>query len=56
MFAPAKNTSEIVNKLNQEIIRAVNRPDVKEKFIASGQEVDTCTPAGVRGFMKATWP
>jgi tripartite-type tricarboxylate transporter receptor subunit TctC len=52
MFAPAKTPAAIVAKLNQEIVRAVNRPDVKEKFVASGQEVDTCSPAEFATFMK----
>jgi tripartite-type tricarboxylate transporter receptor subunit TctC len=39
IFAPAKTPGAILNRLSQEIRRAVNRPEVKEKFFESGAEV-----------------
>ena len=43
-FAPAKTPAAIVNRLNQEIVRQLNQPDVKEKFLAAGSEVVGSTP------------
>jgi len=36
MFAPPKTPAVIVNRLNQEAVRALNRPDVKAKLLNSG--------------------
>ena len=33
MFAPAKTPAAIINRLNQEIVRVLNRPEVKERFL-----------------------
>ena len=38
LFAPAKTPVPIVNRLNKEIVRVLNEPDVKEKFLVSGAE------------------
>jgi tripartite-type tricarboxylate transporter receptor subunit TctC len=39
IFAPARTPPAIVNRLNQEIVRVLNLPDIKEKFLATGVEV-----------------
>jgi tripartite-type tricarboxylate transporter receptor subunit TctC len=39
IFAPAKTPEAIINRMNQEIVRILNQPDVKQKFFDSG--VDT---------------
>jgi tripartite-type tricarboxylate transporter receptor subunit TctC len=44
MFAPAKTPAEIINLLHQEIVRALNRADVKELFLNSGAEVVGSSP------------
>ena len=44
MFAVANTPSAIVNRLNQEIVRALNQPDVKEKLLNIGTEVATSSP------------
>jgi tripartite-type tricarboxylate transporter receptor subunit TctC len=44
MFAPAKTPAAIVRRLNQETVRILNQPDVKEKFLVTGAEVGTSTP------------
>src|SRR5262249_45453198 len=41
LFAPAKTPASAVDKLYQEIARAVNKPEVKQKFFDSGNEVIT---------------
>ena len=38
IFAPAKTPEAIMQRLNQEIVRVLNRPDVKEKFLNAGLE------------------
>jgi tripartite-type tricarboxylate transporter receptor subunit TctC len=52
IFAPAKTPPAIINKLHEEIVRALNRPDVKEKFLASGQEAISSTPEEYAAFIK----
>lgn len=44
MFAPAKTPPAIINLLNQEIVRGITRPEVKELFFNSGAEVVAGTP------------
>jgi tripartite-type tricarboxylate transporter receptor subunit TctC len=39
IWAPAKTPRPIINRLNQEIVRVLNLPDVKEKFFNAGVEV-----------------
>ena len=39
LFAPAKTPTSIVNRVNQEVIRVINRPAVKERFFNNGAEV-----------------
>jgi tripartite-type tricarboxylate transporter receptor subunit TctC len=38
MFAPARTPAAIINRLNQEILRMLNQPEVKERFLNSGVE------------------
>jgi tripartite-type tricarboxylate transporter receptor subunit TctC len=38
IFAPAKTPEPVVRRLNQEIVRALNRADVKERFLSAGIE------------------
>ena len=44
MFAPVKTPAAIIKRLNQEIVRALNLPDVKEKFYNAGVEVVGSSP------------
>jgi tripartite-type tricarboxylate transporter receptor subunit TctC len=39
MFAPAKTPPIIISRLNQEVVKVLNMPDVKEKFFNTGIEV-----------------
>ncbi len=39
VFARAKSPSANINRLSQEIIRVLSRPDIKEKFFIAGSEV-----------------
>ena len=38
MLAPAKTPAAVINRLNQEVLRVLNQPDVKEKFFNGGAE------------------
>src|SRR5215510_9542035 len=33
IWAPAKTPVAIINRLNQEVVRVITQPDVKEKFL-----------------------
>ena len=39
IFAPAKTRAAVINRLNQDIVRFLNTPETKEKFLAAGIEV-----------------
>jgi tripartite-type tricarboxylate transporter receptor subunit TctC len=43
MFAPAKTPPAIINLLQQEIARGINKPEVKELFVNAGVEVVAST-------------
>ena len=43
-FAPAKSPDAAISRLHQEIARVLHRPDIKEKFFASGAEAVGNTP------------
>ncbi len=44
VFASGKPPKAVIHRLNQEIVRAVNSPEIKAKFFASGVEINTDTP------------
>ena len=44
LLAPAKTPAIIVNRLNHEAVRFLNRPDTKEKLSGTGVEVVASTP------------
>lgn len=52
VFAPAATPAAIVNQLQQEIARVLNKPDVKEKFFAAGNEVVASPPQHLAAAMK----
>jgi tripartite-type tricarboxylate transporter receptor subunit TctC len=43
-LAPAGTPREVVARLNADIIKAINAPDVREKFVAVGFETQTSSP------------
>ena len=45
MLAPAKTPEAVINRLNQEVVRFLNRADVKEQMISRGSEVVASSPA-----------
>jgi tripartite-type tricarboxylate transporter receptor subunit TctC len=44
VFGPAKMPRDVVMRINQEVIRAVNLPDVKEKLFQLGLDMQAGTP------------
>lgn len=44
IYAPAKTPREIVTRLNQEIVRVITSPDIKQRFFDAGVEVVGSTP------------
>jgi tripartite-type tricarboxylate transporter receptor subunit TctC len=44
MFAPARTPKEIVNRLHDEVVKALNTPEVKDRFAALGAEAWTLAP------------
>ena len=53
IFVPTKTPAAIINRLNQEIVRALNVPDVKERFISGGAEAVSSTPEQFAAAIKA---
>ncbi len=52
-LAPAGTPKEIVNKLNVEIVKALQMPDVKERLISQGFETRTSTPEEFAAYLKS---
>ena len=51
-YVPAKTPLAIINRLNQEITRALHQPDVKQTLFNSGMVVATGTPEQLGAFVK----
>jgi tripartite-type tricarboxylate transporter receptor subunit TctC len=52
IFAPAKTPGAIVAKLNQEISRVLNTPEVKERAFATGNQVVANTPEAFGAWLR----
>ncbi len=44
MFAPARTPADIINRLNQEVVRLLNKSEVKEKLLGLGVEAEASSP------------
>jgi tripartite-type tricarboxylate transporter receptor subunit TctC len=53
IFAPAKTPRAIVDRLNQELVRALFRPEVKDKFHADGVETIGGSPEQFESAIKS---
>ena len=53
MFAPAKAPAAVISRLNVEIVRTLNEPDVKQRLLASGAEPVASTPQELLAEMKS---
>jgi tripartite-type tricarboxylate transporter receptor subunit TctC len=52
IFAPSKTPAAIVNRLNQEVVRVLNMPEVKSRFLATGKEAMGTTPDELGNIIK----
>ncbi len=52
MFAPAKTPPAVIERINQDAARALNKPDVKEKLLNAGIEAVGSTPAQLTAAIK----
>ena len=53
MLAPAGTPGPILNRLSQELVRALNRPDIKEKLLSQGAVALGSSPAQFAALIKA---
>ena len=53
MFAPAKTPEPVIKRLNQEIVKVLNQPDVKEKLFNSGIETVGSSPEQLLATVKS---
>jgi tripartite-type tricarboxylate transporter receptor subunit TctC len=53
MFVPAGTPTAIINRLNQEVVRVLSSPEVKEKFLNVGVEAGGTTPEQLGSLMKS---
>ena len=53
LFAPAKTSATIINRLNQEVVRALNGVDLREKLFNSGTEVVGNSPEELAAKIKS---
>lgn len=53
IFAPAAIPAALVNRLNQDLVRVLSRPDVKERFVRSGAEIVANSPDEFATMIKA---
>lgn len=53
LFAPVKTTAALVSRINQDVVRGLNRPHVKEKFMSAGIEVVASTPGQLAAAVKS---
>jgi tripartite-type tricarboxylate transporter receptor subunit TctC len=53
MMAPAKVSSQVVARLNRELVAALGLADVQEKLMSEGGEVTPTTPAAAAAFVRS---
>jgi tripartite-type tricarboxylate transporter receptor subunit TctC len=52
-FAPARTPRPVLEKINSEVLRAIEQPNVRERLIALGQEFQPLDLEGYRAFVAA---
>jgi tripartite-type tricarboxylate transporter receptor subunit TctC len=53
MWAPAKTSAAIITRINQEVVRALGRPEIKERFFNAGLELIPTTPEAFDAMIRA---
>ena len=51
--APARTPQPIIEKINREIVRVVDLPDIKKQFVVQGEEGKAGTPEEFSRFVRA---
>ena len=52
MFVPARTPKDIVERLNAEVVKALNTPEVKERFAALGADAWTLKPGEFETYIR----
>jgi len=52
MMAPARTPRDIVNRLHDEVVKALNTPEVKERFASLGADAWTLSPEQFDGYIR----
>jgi tripartite-type tricarboxylate transporter receptor subunit TctC len=52
-FAPTRTPQPVLEKINHEVLRSLEQPQVRERLIALGQEFQPLDLAGYRAFVEA---
>ena len=53
VFAPARTPAAIISRLNDEIVRVLKLPEVKERFFNAGVEIIGSTPEQLAATVKS---
>lgn len=53
MWAPANTAGVIIARMNQEVVRVLNHPDVKERLLTSGEEIVASSPGQFAATIKS---
>ena len=53
LWAPAKTPAPIIARMNQEVVRFIVRPDIRERFLGTGVEVVGSSPAEFQTLIRA---
>ena len=53
LFAPAKIPAALADKLNQDLVRALNKVEVRERFLNAGMEVVASSPRALAAMVKS---
>jgi tripartite-type tricarboxylate transporter receptor subunit TctC len=53
LYAPVKTPAAIINRLNQEVVRALSLPEARERMLNGGVEAAPTSPEGLAAIVKA---
>lgn len=53
VFAPAKTPKQLINRINREIVRVINQPDIRDKFLSLGLEAAGSSPEQAASYIKS---
>ena len=53
VWAPAKTPAAVINRLNQEIVKYLNQPEAKQRFLSVGEEVIAGSAEQTAAFIKS---